>query len=836
MQKVVNEHTKDSSKILMKKYFTCFLPFVLVACLRQAELTNPLEKDILRLEQGNYLVKVKVQGMLTGNSLGLQLNGAEIITIGGDGEYSFGTLLKEGSLYQITVSSPSHRQECTPNPANGSISKTDVFIEVQCVTVLFLVGGQITSSGPQFHVTISINLMETITLTTGSSFWFQNTLLPNGASYHITVVSQPPNGLCTVNNGSGTIANSDINNVVVHCIPWGYELVSQNPPNFSFIGKNDPIVLRINRSFDPANCLVIHMSGSMLQTANFSFSTTNLPNDTLTISPALPWNTGSYKSLLISQCFAVNNEPYVYSSISLTYHVVTDISRIRYVKPDGNDAYNGQTPATAQQSVSWAYNQLFSLHGSACASDKDCYVILASGTYTIASPLEIKEGISLLGAYNFSNMADMAWDESSRSVLDGSGITSCPSISAANPCATLYTSSAISSPEPVLRGLRVIGPNQSHSTALKFNGKPAKIDQSSFLGGVCSSYLCTTSGLFIQNAATYPNTQISYGSFQGGNCSGNSCISSGMRIDAAMSSLMIGNAILVGGVSHVSNSQVTALYIDSNASGNIKLTAMSLFAGSGYESAALYIKSNAVLTLQILNSEISGGASRAGHHGIFIDNSSGSLTLVAENTIIYGGNLAATHQPTATAYAVRNTNLSADLTISHSLLLGGQAAINGISSGIYLNPSATNLRTFYSHLIPGTGQRQYGIRVDGPSMPSSYDLSYNNFWNTLPAFVSLNNETVYLDQINPTQICNNDNSTCISAPGHRNLAPLFVNPNANPPDFHYGANSPCALTRVNDVPKTGVIFYAVDKDMQPRPGSDSWRSIGPYEYDGSCQP
>lgn len=812
-----------------KSLFYTILLFSIYSCLRQADLSHPLEKDVFRLEEGKYLVKVKVSGMLIGNELSLQLNGTEVLSFQGDGEKSFNTILKNGDFYQIQVTVPSYRQNCTINPESGLVEKTDIFVEVNCVTVLFLVGGNVASSNPPFSLGLQLNGGEVLILNTGQSFWFHGTLLQNGDAYNVTVIGQPYGGLCTVSNGSGVISGADVQNIQVSCIPWGYSLVSVFPPDWTFLGADQSITIQIDHSFDPANCPSSSLGGNM-GAGSYTFSTTNLPNDTITITPLTTWTTGPWRYLHLSNCYALNSEPHIgNSSLTLYYKVITSQNHIRYVKPTGNDASNGLSPQTAKQSFTVAYNELAAFSG--CATNKDCVVLLAGGNYPVSSSTELKTGISIFGGYSTDFTIFQPEDDSKKATIDGSSIT-CAALSQNSPCATFYTTPSLDPSNLKLKGLKIYGPNQNHSAAIKFSAKPVSLDALILIGGNCSAANCTTSGLFVENQTGYPSFSIDYTIARGGDCNGVFCESSGITIDTSfpLPGLTLYQVTALGGVSAANNSKSAAIKLANSAEGTINLYRVQLHAGVSDYTAGIYVNSSNPLSLQINASEISGGSSRKGHQGIWVNSSPAIHSVVVENSIIYGGNLAGGHIPLVSAYAVNFLDDNSTLTLSHNLLMSGNGTNTGIAAAISVDAGILNV--FYNHLIPGTGQRQYGIHAEN-NLPNTYDISYNNFWN-IHAYVATNNHTNLYTLKNPTQLCLGDNVTCLSAPGNQNLAPFFANPNGNPPDFHYSPNSPCALTQAPNVSKSGVNDFANDKDWMSRPGPNNLRSIGPYEYEGPC--
>ncbi|MBV8618853.1 MAG: hypothetical protein JOY84_08330 [Curvibacter sp.] len=80
------------------------------------------------------------------------------------------------------------------------------------------VGGQLTGLGSGLSVTLQNNLSDKLTLSSNQSFTFPTTLAA-GASYSVTVLTQPTGQTCTVSNGSGTIntQGNSVTNVAVSC-------------------------------------------------------------------------------------------------------------------------------------------------------------------------------------------------------------------------------------------------------------------------------------------------------------------------------------------------------------------------------------------------------------------------------------------------------------------------------------------------------------------------------------------------------------------------------------------------------------------------------------------
>ena len=64
---------------------------------------------------------------------------------------------------------------------------------------------------------LSLNGTESVNLSANGGFAFTS-LISSGSSYNVTIASQPPELACTVLNGSGTVAQADVNNVAVNCV------------------------------------------------------------------------------------------------------------------------------------------------------------------------------------------------------------------------------------------------------------------------------------------------------------------------------------------------------------------------------------------------------------------------------------------------------------------------------------------------------------------------------------------------------------------------------------------------------------------------------------------
>ncbi|HEX7840624.1 MAG TPA: DUF4215 domain-containing protein, partial [Kofleriaceae bacterium] len=83
-------------------------------------------------------------------------------------------------------------------------------------TVSHSVGGSVSGLGSGQSVVLRYNGVNDLTVTANGGFTF-TTQVPSGSPYVITVLTNPSGMTCTVTNGSGTVAASNITNVAVTC-------------------------------------------------------------------------------------------------------------------------------------------------------------------------------------------------------------------------------------------------------------------------------------------------------------------------------------------------------------------------------------------------------------------------------------------------------------------------------------------------------------------------------------------------------------------------------------------------------------------------------------------
>jgi hypothetical protein len=156
---------------------------------------------------------------LEGSGLVLRNNGGDDLTIDGSGPFHFDTALPSGSRYDVQIAQQpgNPNQTCSVQNGVGTVGSSNVTnIVVTCETRDFSVGGRVTHLRGLGSLVIQNNGGDDLQIGAEGRFTFP-TRLPTGASYNVTISRQPLLSRCEVRHGSGTIRDTNIDNVEVRC-------------------------------------------------------------------------------------------------------------------------------------------------------------------------------------------------------------------------------------------------------------------------------------------------------------------------------------------------------------------------------------------------------------------------------------------------------------------------------------------------------------------------------------------------------------------------------------------------------------------------------------------
>jgi hypothetical protein len=159
----------------------------------------------------------QISGLAAGNTVVLQDNGTDNITLSANGGFAFPTGLKARATYAVTVLTQPAGQMCSVLNGSGTTNATaDPIntVSVTCVSTAMITG---TVSGlvPGAAVTLN-NGGVLLPVALNGNFSFPG-VLAIGNTYNITIATQPVGENCTVSNGSGTVAAGTTINIAVSC-------------------------------------------------------------------------------------------------------------------------------------------------------------------------------------------------------------------------------------------------------------------------------------------------------------------------------------------------------------------------------------------------------------------------------------------------------------------------------------------------------------------------------------------------------------------------------------------------------------------------------------------
>lgn len=171
----------------------------------------------------DYNVQATVGGLLSGNSIVLQDNGGDTLTVSASGTYNFATPVASGSPYDVTILSSPAGQTCSVTNGSGTIASSNVTATVNCTANDYSIGGSVTGLLSGRSIVLEDNGANATTVSMSTTFTF-STQVASGSSYAVSISTLPVGQSCAVSNGSGTIAAANVTNVVIDCTDNDYDI------------------------------------------------------------------------------------------------------------------------------------------------------------------------------------------------------------------------------------------------------------------------------------------------------------------------------------------------------------------------------------------------------------------------------------------------------------------------------------------------------------------------------------------------------------------------------------------------------------------------------------
>jgi hypothetical protein len=158
-----------------------------------------------------------VSGLNVGDFVTLLDDAGNALTVSANGAFTFSTPLASGASYKVTISAEPTGETCAVSNGSGTVGAANVTnVAVACATNTFTIGGTVSGLNTGASVTLLDNGGNALTLSANGTFTFP-TPVDSGASYAVTVSTQPTGETCAVSNGAGTVASANVTNVAVAC-------------------------------------------------------------------------------------------------------------------------------------------------------------------------------------------------------------------------------------------------------------------------------------------------------------------------------------------------------------------------------------------------------------------------------------------------------------------------------------------------------------------------------------------------------------------------------------------------------------------------------------------
>jgi 6-phosphogluconolactonase (cycloisomerase 2 family) len=187
-----------------------------------------------------YTVTGSVTGLVSGASVVLQNNGANDTTVSVNASFSFGTALANGATYAVTVLTQPTGEVCTVSAGSGVVAGANVSVGVACTANSYTVGGNVVGLLPGNGVALA-------TAGSGASVSANGAFalspeLPAGTAYAVIISAQPPGQNCSVTNGIGVVAGSNVTNVAINCSALSFTVSASEfglLPNTTVVVQNN---------------------------------------------------------------------------------------------------------------------------------------------------------------------------------------------------------------------------------------------------------------------------------------------------------------------------------------------------------------------------------------------------------------------------------------------------------------------------------------------------------------------------------------------------------------------------------------------------------------------
>ncbi|AOW12377.1 hypothetical protein LPB72_07995 [Hydrogenophaga crassostreae] len=161
-------------------------------------------------------------GLATGQTLVLQNNGGDDLSLSANGGFQFTAPVASEGTYSVSVKTQPTGQVCSVSAGIGVVVADVGSVVVTCSSVSYPVGGSVSGLAVGQSLVLQNNGSGDLSRSSNGAFTFAANVA-HGAGYLVTVRTQPAGQSCSVSNGSGT-ASAAVSGVQVVCATGQYAL------------------------------------------------------------------------------------------------------------------------------------------------------------------------------------------------------------------------------------------------------------------------------------------------------------------------------------------------------------------------------------------------------------------------------------------------------------------------------------------------------------------------------------------------------------------------------------------------------------------------------------
>ncbi len=266
-----------------------------------------------------------VGGIVTGlnGTVELQNNSTDDEVISTNGRFSFSTLYDDQDFYNVSILTQPIGQTCSLSNSAGQINGGHtLYVGVSCIDnpeQTYTIGGNVSGLGNGDAVVMQNNAGDNLATSNNGAFTFSTPLLP-GAPYNVSIFSISLGQSCSVTQGSGTVATSNVTDVEVVCsdlpsyllggsvtgLNGNLELTNSNGDvvqltangSYNFSGvvyQGEDYEISITASPVSQNCSMTNSTGTVASSniVNANVSCTDIANPTYSIGGSVTGLNGS---------------------------------------------------------------------------------------------------------------------------------------------------------------------------------------------------------------------------------------------------------------------------------------------------------------------------------------------------------------------------------------------------------------------------------------------------------------------------------------------------------------------------------------------------------------